>query len=503
MAHALADGPTPAGMPPRSDSFLRRYGVAVVATLVAGLGTIVLRSAMVLPHAIAAFLAAILLTGWYAGFGPATLALVLCAALDAWLPAVPSPRVEAALGLRHVWFLFFALAAGYFGTVRRRTTRELQQAHDRLEEKVVVRTAQLREGERKLSEAERLAHLAYWEVDQDANRVSLSDEGRRIFGLPPDPTSWPWDEFLARVHVDDRALVERARARVMAGETSFRFGYRIIRFDGEVRYVEKIVDVDRDATGRPFRAIGALQDVTERHRAEEALREARDRLQHLSRRLLDVQEQERRHLARELHDEFGQLLATIGLHLHAARTLSGDALRSRLDECDILLRRAGDEVRGLALELRPLLLESSGLDATVRWHAEQQQRATGTPIEVRGHLGEVPEEAAIALFRVVQEALTNVARHAGARHAWIDLSQGDDVLEIAIRDDGIGFDVGVTMEHAAASDHTGIVGMGERVELLGGTLIVESEPGSGTVVRVSIPMRDALGGARGPTGEPS
>jgi two-component system sensor histidine kinase UhpB len=145
-------------------------------------------------------------------------------------------------------------------------------------------------------------------------------------------------------------------------------------------------------------------------------------------------------------------------------------------------------MRSLALELRPPLLETAGVDATLRWLAGKQQQATGAVVEVRGHLDEVPEELATALFRVAQEALTNVARHAQAKHVWIDLSQEENAVEMAIRDDGIGFDVASTVARAAADDRLGHLGMRERVDLLGGTLAVDSAPGRGTSIRISIPM---------------
>ena len=242
-----------------------------------------------------------------------------------------------------------------------------------------------------------------------------------------------------------------------------------------------------------------VRDITERKRAEETLRESRDRLQHLSRRLLEVQEEERRHLARELHDEFGQLLATITLHLHAAKGLAGEVARASLEECMALLQRAGEQVRGLALDLRPTMLESSGLDATLRWLAEQHQRRTGIDVEVVGHSNGVSGEVAIACFRVAQEALTNVVRHARAQHVWLELSKSESTLELVVRDDGVGFDATRTGERVPQSAHLGLLGMNERVQILGGSLEVNSQPGRGTRIRASFPLVAAAAGAAEPT----
>jgi hypothetical protein len=238
-------------------------------------------------------------------------------------------------------------------------------------------------------------------------------------------------------------------------------------------------------------AVFVNEDVTERVRAEEALRESAERLQHLSRRLLEVQEEERRRLARELHDDFGQLLATITVQLHAARSLAGEAAQSILEECMALLQRAGTQVRSLALDLRPAMLDTAGLDSTLRWLAEQHQQRTGVAVEVVGHLNEVPGDQAIAGFRMVQEALTNVVRHARAQHIRIELSQADGTVELVVRDDGVGFNVTKTLARAAGRGHLGLLGIKERAQILGGSLDVDSEPGRGTRLRISLPVPEA------------
>jgi signal transduction histidine kinase/CheY-like chemotaxis protein len=234
-------------------------------------------------------------------------------------------------------------------------------------------------------------------------------------------------------------------------------------------------------------------EVGERKQAEQALEQYADRLQAQSRRLVELQEEERRHLARDLHDEFGQVLATIGLHLHAARSLAGEAALPRLDECVALLQQAGEQVRSLALELRPTMLDTLGLEATLRWLAEHHQQRTGSEVQVVGHLSgtSLAPELAIACFRLAQEALTNVVRHAAARHVWIELSQNESALELVVRDDGAGFDVTSTQEQAARRGSLGLLGMRERVQLLGGSLDVASAPGHGTRIRAIFPLSEA------------
>jgi two-component system sensor histidine kinase UhpB len=208
--------------------------------------------------------------------------------------------------------------------------------------------------------------------------------------------------------------------------------------------------------------------------------------------LLKVQEEERRHLSRELHDEFGQLLASITLHLHAAKGVAGASAQSSLDESIALLQRAGAQVRSLALELRPTMLETGGLESALRWLAQQHQQRTGIVSEVVGHVTDVSGDVAIGCFRVAQEALTNVVRHARAQHVWIELNQHEGSLELVVRDDGVGFDVTKTIERAASGGNLGLLGMRERVEILGGSLKIDSQSGHGTRIRIALPLSEPI-----------
>ena len=304
-----------------------------------------------------------------------------------------------------------------------------------------------------------------------------------------DTAGWGW---ASTVHPDDIAPhLGKWRAAVSAG-TTFDNAARYRGTDGQYRWFLVRAVPLRDERGNLLRWYGVLVDIEDRVHAEQALRESADRLQLLSRRLLEVQEEERRHLARELHDEFGQLLATITLQLHAAKTVAGEAARSILEECMSILQRGGDQVRSLALELRPTMLDTAGLDATLRWLASQHEQRTGIATEVVGHLNEVPGEVAIAAFRVIQEALTNVLRHAQAQHIRIELSQNGGAMELLVRDDGVGFDVAKTLDWAANRGHFGLLGMKERVQILGGYLEVDSKPGFGTRIRLSLPLTEPI-----------
>jgi PAS domain S-box-containing protein len=274
------------------------------------------------------------------------------------------------------------------------------------------------------------------------------------------------------------------------GEITLNEFMDIDAFDGRRKTIQASAAPIRNAERQIVGAVIVMDEVTEQVRAQTALQQSAKRLRQLSRRLLKVQEEERRHLSRELHDEFGQLLASITLHLHAAKGVAGASAQSNLDEGIALLQRAGAQVRSLALELRPTMLETGGLESALRWLAQQHQQRTGIVTEILGHLNDVSGDLAIACFRVVQEALTNVVRHARAQHVWIELNQREGSVELVVRDDGVGFDVTTTIERAASGGNLGLLGMRERVEILGGSLEIDSQSGQGTRIRISLPLSE-------------
>ncbi len=219
--------------------------------------------------------------------------------------------------------------------------------------------------------------------------------------------------------------------------------------------------------------------------------EARHRT--LSRRILEVQERERRALARELHDELGQTLTSIQLGLEAAR--SGPAVAGALDESIRGIGAAIEQVRDLARHLRPPALEELGLVPALRSQLELLSGRAGfeARLEARPPEARLPAALETTCFRLVQEALTNVARHAGARRVQVDLRVAGGAVEIAVRDDGRGFDVRAARLRGAAGVTLGLVGMEERVALAGGRLEVDSAPGRGTIVRAHLPLSSGGG----------
>ena len=198
---------------------------------------------------------------------------------------------------------------------------------------------------------------------------------------------------------------------------------------------------------------------------------------------LEVQEAERRSLARALHDEVGQLLTATKLTIQAAqRTRSATTARGLLRESLGLLEQCINQVRSLSFDLRPSLLDDLGLPAALRWYLDRQADRAGFSVRFSGELSEarLPAEVETACYRVIQEAVTNIARHARAQHVTVSLKLAGGELEAEVLDDGVGFDVAEARARGAAGASLGLVGMEERVALVGGRMQVHSAPGKGT-----------------------
>ena len=228
-----------------------------------------------------------------------------------------------------------------------------------------------------------------------------------------------------------------------------------------------------------------------RRRDEQALLHARLRLQALSNRMLEMQEAERRHIARELHDEIGQSLTAIKLNLEAlTRRIGDERVRGLAAEIAGVAGQVLDQVRRLSLDLRPPQLDDLGLLAALQWLVKRHTRDDGPAIELVApdDLPRLGGQAETACFRVAQEALTNVLRHAGATSVRIELKNEDGQFCLDVHDDGRGFDLAAARARALEGASLGLVGMNERVALAGGEIRLASRSGTGTHVRACFPL---------------
>lgn len=245
-----------------------------------------------------------------------------------------------------------------------------------------------------------------------------------------------------------------------------------------------------DELGRLTYAFDLMAQALEQREMERS--RASHKLQILSHRLVEVQENERRHIARELHDEIGQTLTVAEMNLQAALRASGQASQTkRLEESIEAVERVLTQVHDLSLNLRPSMLDDLGLEAALRWYTNRQAALTGLQARFRGGSlhGRLEPVVETECFRVAQEALTNVVRHSGAQNVAVELEQLDGHLHLRVRDDGRGFDVAERRDEAVRGSSLGLLSMEERATLAGGGLEFISAPSEGTEVHAWFPLR--------------
>ena len=300
------------------------------------------------------------------------------------------------------------------------------------------------------------------------------------------------------------AELETLKRRVLEGADTARAEVPL-EIDGVERDFDVFACPRLDAQGRITGVSSAMTDISEQKEASRALERFSSELEQLVQErtvalahanaqlqqtsaergrlyqaLLGSQERERARLSRDLHDQIGQALT--GVMLMLDERVANAAGRA---EAKTLVAQTIDDVRRLSRALRPSVLDEVGLEAALRQQAREVSERTGVKVEVLVHLREaLPEDYEIALYRVAQEALTNVVRHARAHHASIVLTSSREAIRLTVEDDGRGFE-----PEARVSDHLGLAGMRERVELLGGTLRIEAAHGEGTTIHVRLPLR--------------
>lgn len=340
----------------------------------------------------------------------------------------------------------------------------------------------LRKTERLLVEAERLGQTGSWEQDLVTGKIVNTDANVRLFFGEDRTRGERLEDYAEAVHPDDRQWVMTRRGEMLDGTGSGDIEYRVVWPDGSVHWIFGRATVVRDATGRAIRVYGTNADVTQRRLAEEELGRRARQLETLSRKLIEAQEAERRAVARELHDDFGQVLTALKLNLQ--REDRNDA------ETIALVDGAIARMRDLAQDLRPPLLDELGLAASLSWYVEREATRAGLAfrLALKPLRRRPPVAVEMAVFRVAQETLTNVIRHAQARLVEVELRPVDDGLLLVVHDDGQGFDVAAARQRATYGVSQGLLSMQERVTLAGGTLEIESGSGVGTTVRAHVPV---------------
>jgi PAS domain S-box-containing protein len=416
-----------------------------------------------------------------AGVGAAALAVVIGLNVEALYFGLDAPRLLASVLLADVVVVGAGILAAAAVLRADRVSAEARLAAD--------------ESEARLAAIVESAMDAIITVDETQRVVVFNRAAEQIFRCRrADALGSPVERFLPerfraahREHVR-RFGQDRATARRMGDATTLT----ALRSDGEEFPIEaSISHVELD--GRNLYTV-ILRDITLRKQHEEALTRQQQELQDLSAQVLEAREEEKTLLARELHDELGQLLTALKMDVGWLRERlppHAPELGDKARQMVALLDQTVASVRRISADLRPLMLDDLGLADAAGWLVEDFARRSGIEcrIDFAPHeaLDALERNVAVTLYRVLQESLTNVARHAGARRVWASLALADGEVRLEIEDDGRG----IAPDDLAKSHSLGLKGMRERVRYLGGVFEAARAPRGGTRVRVSLPLSGA------------
>ena len=339
----------------------------------------------------------------------------------------------------------------------------------------------LRESEERLSLAAAAANVGIWMWDIPRDEIWATENWRRMFGLGP-RAILRYETFIERVHPKDRPGVERALHRAVNDRTDYVSEHRVLLPDGGVRWVIAHARVHSRAGAAQPSLLGVSVDITERKRAEEAARD-------LSGRLLSAQEEERARLAKELHDGLSQNLALLSVELEMfgqRLPATAEQIKAHLGEFSRQTKQLSSEVHRISRGLHPAKLTQLGLTVALKGFCREVGTIHGIAVtcEAPDAARALPEDVALCLYRIAQEAIQNVIKHSGARNVSVELAIVDHRVELRVRDDGKGFVV--EAQHDAGS--LGLVSMEERARLVHGETVVRSTPGEGTCVEAYVPL---------------
>jgi len=393
---------------------------------------------------------------------------------------VDSPALQTLKGVNFVTTTSLVLYL-----VLRRTLRRRRQAEEAL-----------RLSQQRFESAALATTDAIWDLNLDTKVVWWSEGVQKLFGYRPEDVSSKFDWWLQRVHPDDRDRVtESIRSVVESGGKTWGGEYRFRRQDETYATVLDRGFIIRDSGGKPMRLVGGLSDVSEQRIAERALESSRRQLRALTARLQFGREEERTKVAREIHDDLGQVLTALKLNLDWLEGKLGELgdgarlnpLLERILECAEMTESAIQSVQRIATDLRPAVLDNLGLMEALQEEARRFEQRSGIACELRlppEHLSLLPETST-AIFRVFQEALTNVARHAQATAVRVFLETHDNQVLLQLEDNG----KGIGLEAIGDPRSLGLLGMTERASALGGHVAVAPIIPHGTRVTLQLPLK--------------
>ena len=349
----------------------------------------------------------------------------------------------------------------------------------------------LRDSEARLQTAQQIGAIGDWEFDRQTRACILSPQMYRLFERDPAQGAPGPNEIFEYYFPESAQLTRDCARRALDTGESAELEQRVRLPSGRTAFHASVILAGKDAEGRVVKLYGTSQDITARKRLEEERAANVARLAELSRRVVAVQEEERRRLAAELHDHTSPSLSAVSLNLGLIAAdlppQASNALASRFDDTRTLLADSIAAIRDVCADLRPATLDYVGLNQALKEYAGQFSRRTGIAVHVSGmdSRQRLAAETETMLFRVAQEALTNCAKHAKATSISMEITHASEQVVLEISDNGAGFDPGA-LGQSRHRPGLGLLTMRERAEFAGGKFSLESQPGKGTRIRVEI-----------------
>jgi PAS domain S-box-containing protein len=345
-----------------------------------------------------------------------------------------------------------------------------------------------------LAQAEHLAHLGSWKFNVKTRKLFWSDELYRIYGENKNTFKPTIEEYQKRVHPEDRIKVfEKIETAINEG-LSFSQIERIIRADGEIRILSSSGVPQKNESGEVIGILGSCLDITESKNTERELLNSQKKLRALSANLQAIREEERTKLAREIHDEFGQMLTAanmdVGLlisELVHNKNINKEIFFTNLESLERLIEKSIKTIQNIAAELRLDILDHLGLISALEWQLKEFEKrySIETKLEKSVESLDVDDDKIIALFRIFQESLTNVARHSKATKVTVVLSRENDTFEMRVIDNGIG----IPREKLDSIKSIGLIGIKERIIMLNGEVYIKTAPKKGTELHFKVPVK--------------
>lgn len=350
---------------------------------------------------------------------------------------------------------------------------------------------QLKETQYFLEKAAEVAKLGYWisELKENESKLDWSTGTMKIFGLENDNFDRNLNTFFKMVHPDDLDYVVKSSVNAIQAVDDYNIDHRIMLADGSVKWVHQHAEITVDNNGKPLLMVGVIQDITDRKQEEKELQELNDQLRNLTSHLQTIREDERTSIAREVHDELGQQMTSLKMDICFLKNKTekeAPEISNKAAQMLEMVNEAIRTIRRIITSLRPGILDDLGLEAAIEWQAKEFEQRTGITCTLETDIDKEKLSANIntTVFRIFQETLTNVKRHANATSISAKLYEKENALIFEITDNGIG----ISDERKNNKTSFGLLGMKERAAMLNGDITISKMPLKGTSVNLKIPL---------------